>query len=53
MHRKRMSRGSVGASPHKKEEAVNPMTENNSSRFRPKKLASHPVIERMMALATR
>src|SRR5436190_22280001 len=53
MMRKRMSVPSVGASPHKKDDAVKPTTDSMSSRFRPNRLASQPVIGRMIALATR
>ena len=48
-----MSEPSVGARPHKNDAPVNPTTESISSRFRPKTLASQPVIGRMIALATR
>src|ERR1035441_2432881 len=51
--RNKMRMGSVGARPQKNEAVVNPMTAAISMRFRPKKLASQPVIGRMMALATR
>ena len=44
---------SVGARPHRNDATVKPTTEPISSRFRPKTLASQPVIGRMMALATR
>src|SRR4051794_14858699 len=53
MIRKTMSVTSVGASPQRNEEAVKPTTDSISSRFRPNMLASHPVIGRMIALATR
>src|SRR5207244_9985081 len=36
-----------------KEDAVKPTTDSMSSRFRPNRLASQPVIGRMIALATR
>src|SRR5438128_2452442 len=51
--RKITSAGSVGASPQRKDEIVNPTTDAMSRFLRPKRLASHPVIGRMMALATR
>src|SRR5206468_1750769 len=53
MMRKTISRLSVGASPHRNDEAVKPTTDNISRRLRPNALASHPVIGRMIALATR
>ena len=43
----------MGASPHRNDEAVKPTTENISSRLRPMKLASHPVMGSTIALATR
>lgn len=43
----------MGASPHINDATVKPLTDISSSRFRPKRPASHPVIGRMMALATR
>src|SRR5689334_13821103 len=45
--------GSEVASPQRKEAAVNPKTAAVRVRLRPKKFAIHPVIGRMMALATR
>src|SRR5258708_39591703 len=51
--RKKISEPSVGARPHRNDATVNPTTEIISSRLRPKALASHPVIGRMIALATR
>ena len=39
--------------PHKNEAAVKPITEAVNRRLRPKLLASHPVMGRTMALATR
>src|SRR5437868_15422012 len=51
--RNTISSESVGASPHKKEDAVNPTTESISRRLRPNMLASQPVIGRMIAFATR
>src|ERR1043165_5750343 len=53
MMRKMISELSVGARPHRKDAAVNPMTESISRRLRPNVLASHPVIGRMIAFATR
>src|SRR6266850_2424327 len=53
MMRKIISVGRLGAKPQKKEARVNPATEPISRRLRPKRLASHPVIGRMMAFATR
>src|SRR2546430_10610540 len=41
----------VGASPQRKDDAVKPTTDAISSRFRPKTLASHPVIGRVIAFA--
>src|SRR5262245_54095100 len=51
--RNAMSVPSVGARPQRKDEAVNPTTDSISKRLRPNMLASHPVIGRMMALATK
>ena len=48
-----MSDPSVGARPHRNEAAVKPTTEIISRFLRPNTLASHPVIGRMIALATR
>src|SRR5215475_1372721 len=42
-----------GARPQAKDAIVNPVTANRSNRLRPKRPASHPVIGRMMAFATR
>jgi len=53
MTRKTIKVESVGARPHRKEEAVKPTTDSISSRLRPNMLASQPVIGRMIALATR
>src|SRR6185312_17279004 len=53
MQRKTISSGRVGASPQRNDAAVNPTTENNNRRLRPKKFASHPVMGRMIALATK
>jgi len=52
-HRNRMSISRFGARPQRNDETVKPATESINRRFRPKTLASHPVIGRMMALATR
>src|SRR5437588_88925 len=51
--RKKISMGRDCASPHKNEAAVKPKTAAVNTRLRPKKLASQPVMGRMMALATR
>src|ERR1019366_9527860 len=48
-----MRNGSEGASPHRNDATVNPVTESISSRFLPKRPANQPVMGRMMALATR
>src|SRR4051812_33352918 len=48
-----IKRGRLGASPQRKDAAVKAATEVSSRRFRPKKFASHPVMGRMIALATR
>src|SRR5579872_4175602 len=53
MTRNKIRNGSDGASPQKKEAVVNPVTDIKSRRLRPNVLASHPVIGKMMALATR
>src|SRR5689334_10957541 len=53
MTRKKIRNGSEGASPQQKEAVVKPVTESISRRLRPKVVASHPVIGRIMALATR
>src|SRR5579863_7798561 len=53
MTRKKIRNGSDGASPQKKEAVVNPVTDNISSRLRPKVVASQPVMGRIMAFATR
>src|SRR5579859_172353 len=50
---KKIRKGRLGAKPHMNDEIVNPATEAISRRLRPKKLASHPVMGRMIALATR
>src|SRR5438046_4435271 len=51
--RKAISMDRFGARPHKEDDAVKPATDPISRRLRPKTLASHPVIGRMMAFATR
>src|SRR5262252_3634768 len=51
--RKNTSVARFGARPHSNEATVKPATEVISSRFRPMKLASQPVIGRITALATR
>src|SRR5579864_3909160 len=53
MMRKIIRNPSDGAKPQKNEAVVNPVTAISKSRFRPKRPASHPVMGRMMALATR
>src|SRR5262245_51618760 len=53
MMRKSTSKGRLGASPQKNEAPVNPTTDSISRFLRPKRLASHPVIGRMIAFATR
>ena len=44
---------SVGARPQRNDDNVKPTTESISSRLRPKRVASQPVIGRMIAFATR
>ncbi len=51
--RNTISDARFGASPHRNDALVNPITAAMISRLRPKVLASQPVIGRMMALATR
>src|SRR5512140_2493487 len=51
--RHRIRNGSEGANPHMNDAMVKPLTENISSRFRPKRPASHPVKGRTNAFATR
>src|SRR5580692_9930301 len=51
--RKKIRNGSVGASPQKKDATVKPVTDNISNRLRPKVEASHPVMGKIIALATR
>src|SRR5713101_5709404 len=50
---KKIRKGRLGAKPHRNEEIVKPATEAMSRRLCPKKLASQPVMGKMMALATR
>src|SRR5215813_5122762 len=51
--RKKINDDSVGARPQRNDAPVKPTTEIISRRLRPNVLASHPVIGRMMAFATR
>ena len=51
--RQAMRKGRLGARPQKNDAMVNPLTENSSRRFRPKRPASQPVMGKIMALATR
>src|SRR3954466_11126143 len=51
--RKTIRNGRFGAKPQKKDAIVNPNTEPSSRRLRPNWFASHPVIGRMIAFATR
>src|ERR1043165_1868450 len=51
--RKKISTDRLGARPHRNEAMVKPVTAAISSRLRPKKLASHPVMGSTMAFATR
>src|SRR5512143_2497302 len=53
MTRKIIRNGKDGASPQQNEAIVNPVTDANNRRLRPKLEASHPVIGKMMAFATR
>ncbi len=53
IRRNTTSSGRFGASPQSSDEIVKPETDAISSRLRPKLRASHPVIGRMIALATR
>src|SRR5881628_2752469 len=48
-----ISSGRLGARPQKNDAKVKPVTEAMRSRLRPKRFASHPVIGRMIAFATR
>src|SRR5205809_523203 len=51
--RKTISDSRFGARPHRNEDTVNPVTDSIRSRLRPMRLASQPVIGRMIAFATR
>src|SRR6476646_6078965 len=51
--RKNTSVARLGARPHSSDATVKPVTEIINNRLRPMKLASHPVIGRTTALATR
>src|SRR3954466_5138031 len=51
--RNTISAGRFGAKPHRNEAIVKPLVAHNSRFFRPNTLASHPVIGRMIAFATR
>src|SRR5262245_20527192 len=53
MMRKITSDARFGAAPQRNDAMVNPVVAQMSSRFRPRTLASQPVIGRMIALATR
>src|SRR5580704_7366442 len=53
MMRHTIRNGRFGASPQRNEAMVKPVTDVISSRLRPKRPASQPVMGRMMALATR
>jgi hypothetical protein len=53
MFRNKIRNGSDGASPQKKDAVVKPVTDSMSRRLRPNVEASHPVIGRTIALATR
>src|SRR6476661_6543281 len=53
MSRNSTSIGRFGASPQSSDEIVKPDNDAISSRLRPKNRASHPVIGRMIAFATR
>src|ERR1017187_281805 len=53
MMRHRISIERFGARPHRNEATVKPITAPISIRLRPKNAASHPVMGRMMAFATR
>src|SRR5262245_39192782 len=48
-----MSVHRFGASPHRNDDTVKPVTDIISRFLRPKRLASQPVIGRMIAFATR
>src|SRR6187431_2649717 len=53
MMRKITSDARFGAAPQRNDARVKPAVDHISNRLRPNVLASHPVIGRMMALATR
>src|SRR5947209_6651297 len=53
MIRNMTSEASVGATPHKNDARVKPVIDSNKRRLRPNVAASHPVIGRMIAFATR
>ena len=53
MIRKITSEARFGAAPHSRDDSVKPAVDIMSSRLRPNVAASHPVIGRMIALATR
>jgi hypothetical protein len=53
IRRKKTRSGRFGASPHKSDAIVKPVTDDISSRLRPNVRASQPVIGNTMALATR
>src|SRR5262245_35083638 len=53
MIRKMTSSARLGAAPQRNDARVKPAVDHISRRLRPNLLASHPVIGRMMALATR
>jgi hypothetical protein len=53
MMRNTISEARFGARPHSTDEPVKPITAAMMRRLRPNVLASHPVIGRMMAFATR
>src|SRR5437667_1080050 len=50
---KKIKNPSDGASPQKNDAVVNPVTASSNNRLRPKRPASHPVMGRTMAFATR
>src|SRR6266516_163175 len=50
---KKIRNPSDGASPQKNDAVVNPVTASSNNRLRPKRPASHPVMGRTMAFATR
>ncbi len=51
--RKKISHSRLVAMPQSSEVRVNPVTQTISMRCRPKRVASHPAMGRMMALDTR